>query len=219
MTSPNPPGALPFRTRPRSRGLRWVLLGLAAALLFDVLVAPWLTSVATDWLWFREVHFESVFLTSFVAHATLFVVGAVFAFAFLYSNLWWARRSWVGVAEFLNPNPVQVALARLVPKLLTGIALVVAFITGVVASTQWMTVLTAIHGATVGEGDPVFGRDIGFYLFRLPALAGALGLLATLTVLAIIGVSLVYFADGAISLGRGRGARRSTREPRVTWVG
>lgn len=210
MTSPNPPVAFRFRSGRRPGRLRWVLLGLAAAILFDVLVAPWLASVATDWLWFREIHFESVFLTSFVAHAVLFVAGFVAAFAFLYANLAWARRGWVGMAAFVNPGALQAELARLVPKILTVVALVVAFVTGLVWSSQWMTALTAIHGATVGEADPVFGRDIGFYLFQLPALSGALSTLAVLTVLAIVGVSLVYFADGAISFG----ARRATIDQR-----
>ena len=203
MTPPNPPVALRFRTRPPSRRLRWALLGLVAAILFDILIAPWLASVATDWLWFREVHFESVFLTSFVAHAVLFAVGFLAAFAFLYANLSWARRGWSGIGTFVQPGALQAQLAAVLPKLLTGVALIVAFIIGLVASGQWMTILTAIHGATVGEADPVFGRDIGFYLFQLPALSGVLSTLGVLIVLAIVGVSLVYFADGALSFGEG----------------
>ena len=203
MTPPNTPIDLRFRTRPYSSRLRWILLGLVAAIVFDILIAPWLAGVSTDWLWFREVHFESVFVTSFVAHAVLFVVGTLAAFGFLYANLSWARRGWVATAAFVNPGALQAELARLVPKLLTGVALVAAFITGLAVSSQWMTVLTAIHGATVGEADPVFGRDIGFYLFQLPALSGALSAAAVLTVLAIVGVSLVYFADGALSFGAG----------------
>ena len=94
MTSPLPPNALRFRPSSRARSrLRWVVLGLAVALVFDVLVAPWLASSATDWLWFREIHFESVFVTSLVAHTVLFVVAALVAYGFLYANLSVARRS------------------------------------------------------------------------------------------------------------------------------
>ena len=42
MTPPNRPVALRIGTRQISSRLRWVLLGLVAAILFDLLVAPWL---------------------------------------------------------------------------------------------------------------------------------------------------------------------------------
>ncbi len=203
MASPNAPLDFRLRGRSYSSRLRWLLLGLVAAILFDILVAPWLAGVSTDWLWFREVHFESVFVTSFVTHAVLFVVGSFAAFAFLYANLSWAKRGWVVNAAFVNPGALQAELARLVPKVLTGGALLAALVTGLAVSAQWMTVLTAVHGVSVGETDPVFGRDIGFYLFQLPAVSGALSALAVLTVLAIAGVALVYFADGALSVGAG----------------
>ena len=136
MTSPLPPNALRFRTSSRARSrLRWVVLGLAAALIFDVLVAPWLASSATDWLWFREIHFESVFVTSLVAHTVLFVVGALVAYGFIFANLSVARRGIVGVpTPFLNRNGEAIDLTRFVPRVLHLGALFVAFVAGVVAA-------------------------------------------------------------------------------------
>lgn len=204
MTDPRPVIQLHGPRRPGSR-FRWVIGGLVAAVLFDILVAPWLTSTATDWLWFREVHFESVYVTSFVAHTVLFVAGALLAFAFLYANLRWARRGMTGVpTAFLNANGVPIDLSRIVPRLLLLVTLFIAFIAGLVTSAQWMTILTAMHGATVGAVDPLFGRDIGFYLFKLPAVAGVLSATAVLTVLSIIGVALLYLARGALSVGSRR---------------
>ena len=191
-------------------GLRRVILGLAAAAFLAVFVVPWLASVATDWLWFHEVHFESVFTTSLMARATLFVVAAVVAFAFLYTNFWWAQRRFVGVPTlFLNRNGVAVDLTPLVSKLLIVVALFVAFVTGVFASAQWMSVLMALHGVAVGDADPVFGRDIGFYLFRLPTISALLSTFVVLTMLSIAGVLLLYLIRGAVTLP----PRRASIEP------
>ncbi len=203
MTSPLPPNALRFRTSSRARSrLRWVALGLAAALIFDVLVAPWLASSATDWLWFREIHFESVFVTSLVAHTVLFVVGALVAYGFIFANLSVARRGIVGVpTPFLNRNGEAIDLTRFVPRVLHLGALFVAFVAGVVASAQWMTVLTALHGSAVGATDPLFGRDIGFYLFRLPAISA--------------GVEHVRRAHDAVA--RRRRTALSRRRCRLVW--
>ncbi len=210
MTSPS---VLRYPSHPRPRGgswLRWLLLGLAAALLFDLIVAPWLASTATDWLWFREVGFQSVFETSLVAHTTLFVAVALLTFGFVFANLTWARRGVTGVpTPFLNHNGVQLDLGRFVPRAFLLFALLVAFVAGVVASAQWMTVLTALHGSSVGSVDPLFGRDIGFYLFRLPAISGALTMLAVLTVLALIGVAVIYLSGNELSFIGGRASIES----------
>ncbi|HEX3866256.1 MAG TPA: UPF0182 family protein, partial [Gemmatimonadaceae bacterium] len=72
--------------------MRRTLLAIAAAMFLVVIGIPWLASFATDWLWFREIHFESVFLTSLAARALLFAAAGVFAFAFSYMNLRWASR-------------------------------------------------------------------------------------------------------------------------------
>src|SRR5512146_232646 len=208
MTSPT--GARHRIGPPPASGLRRIIFGLAAAAFLAVFVVPLLASVATDWLWFREVHFESVFTTSLVARAALFVVAAVIAFAFLYTNFWWAQRRFVGVPTlFLNRNGVAVDLTPLVSKLLIVVALFVAFVTGVFASAQWMSVLMALHAVAVGDVDPVFGRDIGFYLFRLPTISALLSTLVVLTMLSIAGVLLLYLIRGAVTLP----PRRASIEP------
>ena len=55
----NPPGPEPAPHPPRRLALGFIA----------IVAVPWLASFATDWLWFREIHFESVFLASLVARA------------------------------------------------------------------------------------------------------------------------------------------------------
>ncbi|HEV8217001.1 MAG TPA: UPF0182 family protein, partial [Gemmatimonadaceae bacterium] len=184
---------------------RRVVFGVLITLFVLVVGIPWLASFATDWLWFREVRFESVFLTSLVARSLLFVGLGAFAFTFLYANLRLARpRATDVLTSFVNQRGerINVDLTPIVPRITVVVSIAVAFITGLVAAAQWMPVLMAFHGATVGDADPVFGRDIGFYLFRLPAISAALSVLVTLTVFALIGVVLLYVTRGAVALRR-----------------
>src|SRR5690349_23325150 len=71
---------------------RRILLAVLATAFLVVVVFPWLASFATDWLWFNEIHFESVFVTALVARALLFVLTGFVAFVFVYANLRWASR-------------------------------------------------------------------------------------------------------------------------------
>ena len=196
-----------------SARLRRVVLGVFAAVFLVVVVFPWLTSFATDWLWYNEIHFESVFLESLFVRGLLFVVTGLVAFAFVYGNVRWARR---GAADFPTlfldrGSGVRVDVSHLIPRLLLVGAVFVASVAALIVSTQWMPVLMALHGVPVGEADQLFGRDIGFYLFRLPAIAAALSALVALTVVALVGSAVLYATRGAIALP----PRRITVEPRA----
>src|SRR5690242_1570936 len=197
----------PFTLRsgaPRIGGAptRPIVLGLLAVVFFFVVVVPWLASFATDWLWYNEIHFESVFLTSLIARVLLFVVAGAFAFGFIYGNVRWARRGVTDVVTlFLTGGQgMRVDGSRIVPRALLVGTVVVAVIAALVASAQWMPALMFLHGVPVGATDPVFGRDIGFYLFRLPAITGALSMFVALVVVTLAAVAVVYATRGAIVL-------------------
>ena len=209
MTHPPPRTPRPFT--PPSR--RLVLAILAAALL-ALVVLPWLAGFATDWLWYREIHFESVFLRSLAWRVLLFVIGAGAAFGFLYGNIRWERHGSVGFpALFMDRGGgVRVDVSRFLPKLFVAAALFVALITGAAISSEWLTYLMAFHGAAVGATDPLFGRDIGFYLFRLPAVSLALSTLVALTGASLVAMAILYAMRGALVLP----PRRASAEPGAT---
>jgi len=68
----------------------------------------------------------------------------------------------------------------------------VAFVVGLSSSTQWVMFQQFLHATAFGVSDPLFGRDVGFYVFRLPAYRFlAEGLFAWL-VITTVGVVLGY---------------------------
>src|ERR1051326_4692561 len=69
-----------------------ILLVVLATVFLVVVVFPWLASFATDWLWFNEIPFESVFVASLGARTLLFAIAGAVAFAFIYANLRSARQ-------------------------------------------------------------------------------------------------------------------------------
>jgi hypothetical protein len=65
----------------------------------------------------------------------------------------------------------------------------------------WDVALRAVYGVPFGIADPVFGRDVGFYIFTLPALSAGFGFLVTLTVLSLLLVIPVYALRGDLVPG------------------
>ncbi|HVX42154.1 MAG TPA: UPF0182 family protein [Gemmatimonadaceae bacterium] len=197
MTFP-PVGAA--RRPSASPGARRVLLGIVAIGFVALILVPWLASFATDWLWYSQIHFASVFIRSLRARVTLFAATAVLVFAFLYANIAWARRGMAGLPMLFEnrTSGARIDVTRFVSRLLIVAVCIVAFIAGLVASAQWLTTLMALHAARVGSVDPLFGRDIGFYLFRLPAIADGLAMLGVICGLAFAMAVVLYGLGGAL---------------------
>jgi hypothetical protein len=210
------PPTLPPRSAGRSGrpSLRKVLLTSAALVFLAVVVVPWLGGFATDWLWFREVHFEQVFLTSLKWRTVLFAGGVALAFAVLYSNVKIATGNGAGFpALFVDRGRgMRVDISRFVPRMFLAGSLFVAFLTGVSAATQWMTLLMAFHGKPVGAVDSLFGRDIGFYMFTLPAVSALLNTLLILAILSLAASAVLYGLRGELTLP----PRKSVAGPTAT---
>ena len=65
----------PARLPPFPRSLRRIVLWIIAAVFIVLTVIPWLASFFTDWLWFGEIGFRTVFATSLLWRIALFVLG------------------------------------------------------------------------------------------------------------------------------------------------
>ncbi|HEX3533606.1 MAG TPA: UPF0182 family protein [Gemmatimonadaceae bacterium] len=203
----------PARLPPLPRSFRTFVIWLLAALFVALVVIPWLASFATDWLWFKEVGFQSVFATSLVWRIGLFFIGGGFAFGYIYGNVRLARGTGTGfpVLYVNRGDGVNIDVSRTVTRLFLPASLVLAFLTAVSASASWLEVLKGFNGVPIGTRDPLFGRDISFYLFRLPLISGVLGTLITLTFLAIVAVAVMYWMRNDITLP----PRRASAKPRA----
>src|SRR5437016_4737705 len=205
MTAPLSVARLPPRRR-RRLGLV-VLVVLFALLLVLFNLAP----LAAEWLWFQALGYQRVFTTRLVAEAVLGVGVGGLVFAFLYVNLRIAQRGLVP-----NPLVVQVSsgaaavdVTRLLRRLALPTALGLALLFGLGAAGGWLGVLQFLHRTPFGVTDAVFGRDVGYYVFTVPVIAGALGLITTLTTFALAAaIGLYVLRRDVVVFGR-----RVTVEP------
>jgi len=193
--------------------VRRIALGIIALVFVALIVVPWLASFFTDWLWFKEVGFRTVFATSLMWRIGLFFIGGAFAFAFFYGNVRVARGAGSGFPVlFINRGDgVNVDVSRLFTRLFFPAAIVLSFLTAISLSAWWLTLLKGINGVALGARDPLFNRDISFYLFRLPLISGVLSTLITLTLLSFVATAAMYWLRNEITLP----PRRASAKPRA----
>src|SRR5437870_10649904 len=123
----------------------------------------------TDWLWFEEVGYVAVFLKILSLRGSLFTAVAVGVLVFLYANLTFAARTarpdvlWE--LEDQLGLPGRVVIEPLIRRFLPVILLLIAVVSALRATAHWETVLDYVNGPAFGTNDPVFGFDLGFFVF------------------------------------------------------
>lgn len=137
-------------------------------------VAGQVLPLYTDYLWFQEVKLVSVFTTVLGLKLLLGIAGGLLVALLLYLNVWLAARPTSGdvLVELEDPLglPSRLVIEPLVRKFLLPGSLVLGFLAAMQAASQWETVLRFLNAQPFNALDPLFGRDISFYVFRLPFL-------------------------------------------------
>ena len=142
-----------------------ILIAILAVL---ILFSPQIAHFATDFLWFDEVGYQSVFLTfTFAKFAVGFVV-FLLVFLLSYVTLHFTTK-YEPKVQVEDDTVVNVPdkkggkrILALVPSLVLG--LMAGYLS---ATALWQDILLFINQTKAGVIDPVFGRDISFYFFNL----------------------------------------------------
>ncbi|MBU1026886.1 MAG: UPF0182 family protein [Candidatus Margulisbacteria bacterium] len=100
--------------------------------------------------------------------------------------------------EMVNVTPIPFIASRLNWLWLVGIIVVSVFM-GLSAVTQWQVVLKFLNATKFGIVDPIFGFDIGFYIFNLPLQTFAQGFVFSSFILSLIAVTWIYVFSNGIS--------------------
>ena len=180
---------------------------LAPILLFAVFAAlfffPAFSALLTDWWWFREIGYQIVFTRELTTRVLLFLAVGGLAAGVLYLNLRAAQRGLVPdrVVLRLGPAAPRLDISAALRRLTLPVSLVLGLLAGFAGTRTWDLVLRVIYQTPFGTADPVFSRDIGFYVFTLPGLSAAIGFLTTLAVLCLLLLIPLYWLRGDVVLG------------------
>lgn len=184
--------------------LRYNRRSLAAILLAVVAGSMILASIYTNWLWFSGLEYQSVFWRVIRARVVSGVLFGALAALVLGVNLVVARR-FTSQALRVHGSPWgadgapsdAILRSRALYWVVGGVLVLVLARIG---SGQWLLWLRYTHSQAFGVADPIFGRDIGFYIFVLPFLRFAASFLLGGVILSAVAVGAAYMVGGGIRL-------------------
>ncbi|HBG04460.1 MAG TPA: UPF0182 family protein [Geobacter sp.] len=181
---------------------------LIVVLIAALVIVTFLSSLIhfyTDWLFFTETGFTSVFTTTMFARigsglcfGVLFLLFALVNLHFAYHAALSSTRIHLegGNVYSLKRDEVD----RLVKPLSVAVTLVLAVLAGNWGAMQWQNALLFINRFSVGMPDPIMGHDIGFYLFSMPLLEQLNGFAGFVLLTTALMVAVLYYLRGGITL-------------------
>ncbi|MEV5877624.1 UPF0182 family protein [Streptomyces sp. NPDC052101] len=184
-----------------SRRVRSLLmtLGVLAVLgmAFTMFAGFW-----TDWLWYRSVHYSSVFTTMLWTKIGLFCVFGLLMAVAVGVNIWLAHRLRPPLSamsmEQQSLDRYRMGIAPYKKWLLLAVTALVGLIAGASAAGQWRTWLMWVNGVPFHQKDPQFHLDISFYAFDLPWYRFLLGFGFAAAVLCLIAAALTHYLYGGL---------------------
>ncbi len=126
-------------------------IGIIVVLILSLSI---LVGLYTDFLWFDALGFSQIFLISLFSRIKLFFVATLIFFLFVTINLWISSR--------LNEKKFITFKIKLL------IVTVLSVMIGVTTSSGWFKILQYLKQTPFNIQDPIFMRDVSFYIFSLP---------------------------------------------------
>jgi len=131
-------------------------------------------SIYPEWLWFENLGFSPVFWTMLLSKFGFGFIIWLFLILIISLNLYVAKRLQPGGGSGLGFKAADDYVAQLglsgraLNSLLIAAILIASFYIASKGADQWNLLLRYLNQQPFGSTDPIFNRDIGFYLFSLP---------------------------------------------------
>jgi uncharacterized membrane protein (UPF0182 family) len=171
--------------------------GIFLFVIFLVLISlRQLISLYVDWLWFEEVGYTQVFTTSLFFKTVLAVLGGSIFALLIYANVRIAARLVRGIRFLDQENFLELPRPELIDPLVQRLVLPAALVLGLFAAPQaashWESFLLLLNPTSFGLEDPLYNRDLGFFVFQLPALRTLYNWLMTALALSLALTAVIY---------------------------
>ena len=151
---------------------KWLFI-FGSVIFLGSMFADKIVSFYIDWLWFESHGIASVLWTVLISQFGLGILFGILFFAITYGFLSRLFKKTSHLPILLSEQvrrelPLLDIIAENLKLLVLVAPLILAFMTGLVMAQQWEIVLQYLNASSFNQFDPVFGKDISFYIFTLP---------------------------------------------------
>ena len=201
----------PRRREPWQSALRALLVAVIIFWICFALLSP-TAGFLVDWLWFSAIGYFSIFRTIIVAEAEVFIAVFITTAIILLVNgslaFRFAQSEWTQHRAEFESRPTSVSTLPEVleftryklpwPGVIVFGACVLAALVAWGEVDNWRVLLQFLYQAPYGASDPLYNKDIGFYLFALPAYIAIKNWVLLTLFLSAVFAGAIYWVHGGI---------------------
>ncbi|UOF92132.1 UPF0182 family protein [Fodinisporobacter ferrooxydans] len=179
-----------FRNKQQGRSGNW-LRWMAGIVVVCIVLLTACIRLITEYEWQASVHYAEVYITRIAASIGIEVIGFLLYAVVLFGTFFIIRRNLIKSGNHVFGNPILSKMYWIVGALFT------LFIAGIgggsLSSIGWREALLFFDHVPFAASDPVFHKNIAFYVFELPVYEIVLHACMVLVFLAGIMAPAAYF--------------------------
>jgi uncharacterized protein len=157
-------------------------------LIILLLLLSALSKLITDYWWFETLGYASIFLISIKSKIVLFTASTLIFFSLVMLNL------------FIVSKFYKIKKSIISWKMQTLVVLVMSFLLGMGTSNKWFTVLQYLKQVQFKLADPIFIKDVAFYVFSLPLFLAVWEFAMICMIITTLLVLIIYFQTFILNL-------------------
>jgi len=184
---------------------RKIFVLITGSVILLLLCSSALINIYTDWLFSNELQYKSIFIKVLSTKLFLGLIYGLLSLAFIMINIIIANTTHFAPVELFFDGQTKVSLnitllAKWIKPLTVILGIAVSFYAGVFGSSLWNEFLLFQNRMNVGFNDPIFGKNIGFYLFSIPWFESIKSFISLIIFITTFLVSFNYILRGGITL-------------------
>lgn len=158
-----------------------------------IFIANIVKNIYTEYLWFYHLSYQDVYFKILRTKIYLFFGSFFSSFVFLSISSYLAfRSSWKGV-QFDLPEPFNLIGPKVYKTILVLLVVGTSIALGLSTSSNWELFLRFFNSTTFSISDPIFSRDVSFYIFDYPIYTFIQRGLLIISILALIyGLAIIF---------------------------
>lgn len=141
--------------------------------------------------WYKEVGYLSIYFTKLLAIIKLMVPIFIICFA----GIWVYYKSLRGsINKWKNISEVDKHKRSIERKVFFTLDAIISFIISFnFSSSYWYRILQFTHSVSFNVKDPIFNKDVSFYVFKLPLIQSLCQIVMGLLIFLVIITVIIYF--------------------------